>query len=431
MEVFRERRRRVLADLDGVALLLSAPETIRNHDVHHAYRQDSDLFYLTGFEEPESILVLSSVHPEHRSVLFVRERDPEREVWDGARAGVEGVKVSCGVDASFPISQFEAKIGDYLAGADTLHYVLGQQPRFDAIVLEGIEKARARGRSKKAWPQTIRHPQALWHEMRLIKSEVEIDAMRRAATISAEAHCRAMAACQPGMYEYEIEAVLKQTFLSAGAARVAYNPIVGSGPNATVLHYVDNRRQMQDGELLLIDAGCEYAFYAADITRTFPVNGRFTAAQRQVYEVVLGAQDAAIAETKVGSNIDAVHEVAREYLVRGMVEMGLLEGDVATLIADESYKRYYMHRTSHWLGMDVHDVGAYYVGGDCRAFEPGMVITVEPGIYIAANDEKAPEAFRGIGVRIEDDILVTEDGNVNLTADVPRKPDEIERVCLA
>jgi Xaa-Pro aminopeptidase len=318
-----------------------------------------------------------------------------------------------------------------LEGAWTLHYALGRQPSFDAIVLRKIETARARGRSKKPWPKRIEHPQALWHELRLIKSDSELSAMRRAAAISAEAHTRAMAATRPGMYEYEIEAILRQTFLAAGSPRVAYSPIVGSGPNATVLHYVDNRRQMQDGELLLIDAGCEYGFYAADITRTLPVSGRYTTPQRQVYEVVLAAQLAAIAETRPGSTIDSIHEVARDSLVQGMLDIGLLEGEVAGCIEDESYKRYYMHRTSHWLGMDVHDVGAYYVDGQCRPFEAGMVLTIEPGIYVAADDELAPEAFRGIGVRIEDDILITADGHDDLSAGVPKQPDEVERACSA
>ncbi|MBM4359394.1 MAG: aminopeptidase P N-terminal domain-containing protein [Deltaproteobacteria bacterium] len=427
--MFADRRGRLLEAIRGVAIVASAPVTIRNNDVEHEYRQDSDMQYLTGFEEPDSVLVLSRVHPEHRAVLFLRERDKEREQWDGFRLGVEGAVEKLGVDAAFPIGELRKRLPEYLTGAPELVYELGKRPDLDAIVLAAINQVRARGRAVKPWPRSLVHPDGPLHELRLIKSEAELDRMRRAAAISAEAHHEAMRRAGPGRDEYEIDALLRHVFRSGGAAREAYPPIVGSGVNATVLHYRENRRRMEDGDLLLLDAGCEYEHYAADITRTFPVNGRFSPAQRAVYQAVLDAQLAAIEETKPGSTIERVHQVALHTLIVGMLRIGLLSGTVDSVLADESYKRFYMHRTSHWLGMDVHDVGAYFVGGEPRAFVPGVVLTIEPGIYVSAHDDEVAPEFRGLGVRIEDDVLVTASGHEVMTAAAPKTIDEIERAC--
>jgi Xaa-Pro aminopeptidase len=429
MDVFAGRRRRVLEAIDGVAIIPSAPVAIRNNDVEHEYRQDSDLYYLTGFDEPEAVLLLSTAHPDHRAVMFVRARDPEREVWDGARAGVDGAKQRCAIDAAYPIAELGTKLHEYLAGAKNLYYELGKKKSLDDRVLGAVTQARARGRTPKAWPTTIVHPEKIWHEMRLFKDDEELGHMRRAAAITAEAHVGAMARAAPGRHEYEIEALLREVFRRNGSDRPAYTPIVGSGPNATVLHYHANSRKLEDGDLLLVDAGCEYGYYAADVTRTFPVGDHFTEPQRRVYEVVLEAQLAAIEEAKPGATIESVHEVSLRRLVEGMVRIGLLTGDVDELIREEKYKRYFMHRTSHWLGMDVHDVGAYFIDGKPRPFAAGMVLTVEPGIYVTADDNQAPAEYRGIGVRIEDDVLITAAGREVLSDAVPKSVKDVERAC--
>jgi Xaa-Pro aminopeptidase len=374
---------------------------------------------------------LTTVHAEHRSVMFVRPRDPEREVWDGARAGVDGARERCQVDAAYPVAELGDRLPDYLMGATTVTYEFGSRPVLDQAVLAAVAKTRSRARSPRPRPTRLVHPEDAWHEMRLRKTEPELDTMRKAARITADAHLAAMRTARPGQAEYELEALFRQTFLREGAERVAYEPIVASGPNATVLHYVTNRRQMADGDLVLIDAGCEYGYYAADITRTFPVNGRFTAPQREIYEVVLDAQRAVIEASRPGASIDGLHDISLRRLVDGMLRLGLLEGAYDEIVEQERHKRFFMHRTSHWLGMDVHDVGAYYVDGKSRPLEPGMVITVEPGLYVAADDAEAPERFRGIGVRIEDDVLVTPDGHENLTAAVPTAVEEVERACQA
>ncbi|MEZ4440834.1 MAG: aminopeptidase P N-terminal domain-containing protein [Polyangiaceae bacterium] len=428
---YARRRGQLLDVMDGVAILPAAPVTIRNNDVEHDYRQDSDLFYFTGFDEPESLLVLSTCHPEHRSVLFVRPRDREREVWDGARAGVDGARERCGVDATFPIAELPTRLKDYVSGAHNLYYEVGRSEQLDAQILAAITQARGRGRNPKPWPTKILHPEPLWHEMRLRKDDGEIDAMREAARITAEAHIGAMRLAAPGRHEYEVEALFREVFRRNGAERDAYGPIIGSGPNATVLHYRANNRRMEDGELLLIDAGCEYGYYASDVTRTFPVNGTFSEPQRRLYEVVLAAQLAAIEATKPGADIEALHRITIRALSEGMVAAGLLEGDVDEIVEKETYRRYYMHRTSHWLGMDVHDVGAYFLDGKPRPLEPGMVFTIEPGIYVAADDDRAPEELRGIGIRIEDDVLVTGAGHEVLTRAIPKTIEDVERACRA
>jgi Xaa-Pro aminopeptidase len=334
-----------------------------------------------------------------------------------------------GVDAAFPIGELAKKLPEYLAGATELYYETGRSRRTDRQVHCAIAQTRGRGRNPKPWPKKLLHPELCWHELRLIKQPEELALMRRAAAITTEAHLAVMREGRPGKCELDLDATLRATFMRGGAERPAYPPIVGSGPNATVLHYRAGKRQIQEGELVLVDAGCEYEYYASDVTRTFPADGRFSPAQRRVYEAVLAAQLACIAEVKAGSNVERIHQVSMRTVTEGLVRIGLLAGSIDELIENESYKRYFMHRTSHWLGMDVHDVGAYFLGGEPRRLEPGMVLTVEPGIYIAANDEQAPAELRGIGVRIEDDVLVREDGNEVLTAAIPKSIEDVERAC--
>lgn len=431
VSVYRARRERVLSRMgSGVMVLFSAPVYPRNNDVEHPYRQDSDFYYLTGFDEPECALVLTTEHAEHRSVLFVRARNKEREIWDGPRAGVEGAVADFGVDAAFMIEELPGKLPDYLANVTRLHHRLGAHRPNDERVLRAIDVVRGRARTGAFPPSEIVDPSVIVHDMRIRKDAHEVALMRRAAEIAREGHVRAMQATRPGRFEYEIESELLSAFRRGGAERPAYESIVGSGPNATILHYRKNDRRLGEGELLLIDAGCEYGYYASDVTRTFPVSGRFSEAQRLVYDVVLEAQLAAIAAVKPGTTIDAIHDVTVDVLVAGMCRIGLLEGDPKARVEDGSYKLLYMHRTSHWLGMDVHDVGGYFVKGERRVLEPGFVLTIEPGIYVAP-DANVPERFRGIGIRIEDDVLVTADGYENLTAAIPKTADEIERVMAA
>ncbi len=425
---FKERRERVLAAIrPGVLVVPSAPLAIRNNDVEHEYRQDSDFFYLTGFDEPESVLVLNA-SSEQPYTLFVRPRDPEREVWDGARAGVEGAVSEFGADAAFPIADLALKLPDVIQNTERLFYRLGKNRAFDDTVLAALDRVRSRARLGVTCPGAIVDPASVVHESRLKKSELEISAMQRAVDITRDAHVEAMAKTSPGMFEYEVEAILRGIFRRFGSERPAYSPIVGSGPNATVLHYHKNDRRMQAGDLLLIDAGCEFDYYAADVTRTFPVSGTFTPAQRKIYQLVLDAQLASIELTRVGRTFDEVHAASVEVITRGLVELGIIEGPVDIAISELRYKPYFMHKTSHYLGMDVHDVGAYFISGKPRPLEAGMVITVEPGIYIAHNAPVADE-YRGIGVRIEDDVLVTADRPLVLSQAIPKRVDEIERVC--
>lgn len=425
---FRERRQQVLQAIpNGLLLVPSQPVAIRNNDVEHPYRQHSDLWYLSGFDEPESVLVLSTAS-EQPFTLFVRERDPEREVWDGTRAGVEGAKEEFGADQAHPIGKLDEVLPKLFENVDHLYYRLGVDREFDDRVLKAVTNVRRRARRGQRYPTHIIDPSSVIHELRLHKDPEEIALMRRAATITCEAHRLAMAACRPGMHEYEIEAVLAAHFLKNGSHRPAYSSIVGSGPNATVLHYHDNDRQMADGELLLVDAGCEYSYYASDVTRTFPVNGRFSSAQQAVYEVVLASQLAAIEAARADATLDGIHDVALRGIVRGLVDLGVIKATFDEALEKQLYKPYFMHKTSHFLGMDVHDVGAYFVAGKPRPLAPGMVITVEPGIYISDKAD-VPEAYRGIGVRIEDDILVTHGGNEVLTSFAPKSVVDIEAAC--
>jgi Xaa-Pro aminopeptidase len=428
---FSERRRRVLAALgDGMLIVPAAPVAIRNNDVEHEYRQDSDFFYLTGYDEPDSVLVLSP-SSEQPFVMFVRPRDPEREVWDGARAGVEGAVRDFGADVAHPISELATKLPELMRNVKRVFYRLGFDRSFDDKILDAISQTRRRCRNGGTWPTEIVDSAVLLHELRLKKTEHELALMQRAAEITHEAHVLAMAASKPGMYEYEVEGLLRRVFRERGAERPAYAPIVGSGPNATVLHYRRSNRRMGDGDLLLIDAGCEYEYYACDVTRTFPVNGKFSPAQRAIYEIVLAAQLASIDVTKPGATLDEIHQASVRTIAAGLLELGILQGPLEAILEEQRYKPYYMHRTSHYLGMDVHDVGAYHVGEKPRELATGTVITVEPGIYISASAGTVPEEFRGIGIRIEDDVVVSADGNRVLTASIPKTVEDIERACAA
>ncbi len=431
--MFQQRRTRLLDAMGAraCAVLPTASVAIRNNDVEHDFRPDSDVYYLTGFDEPEAILVLLPGHAEHPVVLFVRPRDPDREVWDGPRAGVDGAVSQFGAHKAFPIGEFDKVLPDLLAGRDRLYYALGSKRSLDDRVLEAIALQRSRSRKGGTWPSEIVDPEVLVHEMRWVKSPIELDLIRRAAEITRDAFTRAFAAAQPGTYEYEVEAVLLGGFRARGSERVAYAPIVASGPNACVLHYVSNNRRMEAGDLVLIDAGAEFGCYASDVTRTFPVSGTFTDAQRDVYSLVLAAQRASIEAARVGSTVPEMHKRSVETITEGLVRLGVLEGDPAEIIKAEGFKKYFMHGTSHWLGMDVHDVGRYHLEGKPRALAAGCVLTVEPGIYLPPNDDKIPARYRGIGVRIEDDITVTDDGPRVLTHDIPREIDELEALLAA
>ncbi len=424
---YAERRRRLVERMGaGVAIIPTAPERIRNRDSDYPYRFDSYFYYLTGFPEPESLLVVVA-GKQPRSILFCRERNPERELWDGFRHGPEGAKAEFGLDEALPITALEDEMPKLFAEQAALFYPAGADAGWDARVLGWLNRVRSLARAGVAAPEEIRDVRAILDEMRLVKDEAELGLMRRAASISAGAHARAMRETRPGKSEYEIEAGLLHEFRRHGAQFPAYWPIVAGGANACVLHYRDNSARLAEGELLLIDAGCELDGYAADITRTFPVGGRFTQAQRQIYELVLAAQAAAIAAVKPGAHWNEPHEAAVRLLAQGFVDLGLCEGPVEKVIETEDYKRFYMHRTGHWLGLDVHDAGEYKRGGEWRALEPGMVLTVEPGCYIRPAD-KVPAQFWNIGIRIEDDVLVTASGREVLTEAAPKSVQEIEAV---
>lgn len=413
---------------NSVAILPAAREVTRSHDTEYRFRQDSDFLYVTGFNEPDAIAVIAP-SKDAPFTLFVRPRDPEKEIWTGRRAGVEGAREKYGADEAFSVEEFDEKLVDYLSGARNLYYRLGNgKPDLDRKLIDQMARMRMMGRKGVQPPRAVIDPGSILHEMRLFKSEDEVALMQRSADIAAEAHREAMRAARPGMMEYEIEAVLEYTFRRRGALGPAYGSIVGAGANATILHYTSNDAQMRDGDLLLIDAGAEYEGYASDITRTFPVNGKFTKAQRAVYELVLDCQQQCIEMAAPGVTMEEMHQRSVEILTEGLVRIGLLKGDVKQLIEDESYKKFYMHRLGHYLGLDVHDAGLYHKDGEPRPVEAGMVMTVEPGIYIAEDAEDVPAEYRGIGIRIEDDVLVTSDGHRVLTAEAPKQIEEIEEL---
>jgi len=414
-------------DKKSVAIIPAAREATRSNDTQYRYRQDSDFLYLTGFEEPDSIAIIAP-DQEQKYTLFVRARDPEREIWDGKRFGVEGARSEFGADEAYPIAEFDEKLHDILDGAHVLYYRLGVNPDLDNKIIGEIARMRALNRKPIHPPRTIIDPATIIHEMRVIKSDEEIELMQRAADIAAEAHVEAMKAVRPGMKEFEVEALIEHFFRRHGAAGPAYTSIIGAGANATVLHYISNTGELRDGELLLIDAGAEYHGYASDITRTFPINGRYTKAQREIYDLVLETQMACVEMVRPGTTHDELKSRSIELLTEGMVRLGLLQGDPAQLIKDKKYEKFYMHGLGHMLGIDVHDVGVYYYDKQSRALEPGTVMTVEPGLYISPDSKDVPEQYLGIGVRIEDDVLCTNSGPRVLTSKVPKHADEIEKL---
>ncbi|MDZ7829464.1 MAG: Xaa-Pro aminopeptidase [Halofilum sp. (in: g-proteobacteria)] len=421
------RRRRALMRMmesDSIAILPAAPEAIRNRDVAYPYRQDSDLLYLTGFPEPEAVAVICPGREHGEYVLFCRERDPEREVWHGSRAGIDGAIERYGADDAFPIGDIDDILPGMIEGRERIYCTMGRYAEFDRHVMQWVNEVRGQVRSGGHVPNEFIALDHVLHDMRLFKTRDELRTMRRAARISMAAHERAMRACRPGMHEYELEAEFWHEFRRNGA-EPAYGLIVGGGANGCVLHYVSNDHELRDGDLVLIDAGAEYDGYAADITRTFPVNGRFSGPQREVYSIVLDAQKAALDVAVKDGHWNEPHEAATRILVRGMIDLGLLEGDVDARIEDESYRRFFMHRTGHWLGMDVHDVGDYKVDEGWRHLEPGMCLTIEPGLYIPAAED-VPEPLHDIGVRIEDDVLITREGNEVLTRELVKEIDDIE-----
>jgi Xaa-Pro aminopeptidase len=409
----------------AVSILPTAPVALRNRDADYPYRPDSDFYYLTGFAEPEAVAVLIPKRPEGEYILFCRERDPVRETWDGRRAGLEGAVKEYGADDAFPIADIGEILPGLLENRERVFYTMGLNASFDQKIITWVNQLRDRARSGVHTPGEFVALDHLLHDMRLYKSRAEVGAMRKAAKITARAHIRAMQRCRPQLMEYEVEAELQHEFRRHGCVP-SYNPIVGGGANGCILHYTENNQSLNNGDLLLIDAGAEYEYYAADITRTFPVNGRFTPEQRAIYDVVLAAQHAAIEQIRPGNHWNAPHEAAVRVLTKGLVKLGLLKGTVSALIKDQAYRAFYMHRTGHWLGMDVHDVGDYKVGDEWRVLEPGMVMTVEPGLYIAAGSKGVAKKWWNIGVRIEDDVLVTASGYDVLTRDAPKHADEIE-----
>jgi len=415
---------------DGLAILPSAPVAVRSADVEFIYRQDNDFYYLTGFAEPESIAMFAPGENESY-VMFVRPRDKERETWTGRRAGVDGAISNYGAAKAYVTDDFQRVAARYVEKAERIYYPLGVNERMDARMLELVKHAAAMRPRLGSGPHSLLDPREILHEARLFKHPDELETMRRAIAISAAAHQAAMREARGGMMEWEIEALVDYNFRKRGAAGPSYPSIIASGPNAATLHYIHNDREMRAGELLLIDAGCEYDFYASDVTRTFPVGARFGPLQRDLYQIVLAAQLKAIETIRPGVKFDEPHEAAQRILVEGMCRIGLLRATPEEAIQNGSFRRYFMHRTSHWLGMDVHDVGLYRVGGQSRTLEPGMVLTAEPGIYIAPDDENAPEEFRGIGIRIEDDVLVTPDGHEVMTAAIPKSVAEVESLTIS
>lgn len=425
--MYESRRNALMKKMEnGVAILKAGSRKPRGR---YKYRQDSSFYYFTGFEEPDAICLLTPEHDEHSFVMFVNPKDSDKEVWTGKRTGVEGVVEKFHADAAFEVDEFDEKNSDYLEEVDRIYYSMGTDEKFDKKIIEIFKNYSSQRASKGKAPNTLVDLRELIGEMRIKKDKKEIELLRKAADISAEAHIEAMKTVEPGMYEYEVEALINSIFRESNAYMPAYPTIVGSGENGTVLHYDQNRCQIKDGELVLIDAGCEYKYYCSDITRTIPANGKFTLLQKEIYQIVLDAQLAAIGMIKPGLKFNEPHKKAIEIITSGLVELGLLEGDVKKIIEEKEYRKFYMHGTSHFLGMEPHDVGKYKIDGDeSRELESGMVFTMEPGIYIGTELEDVDGKYRGIGIRIEDNILVTENGYEVLTARVPKTVDEIESV---
>ncbi|MCA1622883.1 MAG: aminopeptidase P N-terminal domain-containing protein [Acidobacteria bacterium] len=419
---------------DAIAIIPAAHEVTRSYDTEFKFHQDPDFYYLTGFPEPDAIAVVDPANKKNPYTLFVRPRDPLMETWYGRREGTAGAVKNYKADKALPIEKFESELAKMVNGHEKLYYRFGVDQKLDQQILSYISTQRFR-RLKTAYPpHTIVDPITLIHEMRLHKTEEEVELMQKSADIAADAHILAMQSAKPGMNESQIEAIIEHHFRMNGAASVAYNSIIGGGANATILHYVENNAELKDGELILIDAGAHYKGYASDITRTFPVNGRFTKPQREVYDIVLDVEIACLEATKKGNTIKQRHELSIELLTEGMKKLGLLKGKTKDLIKKKKFMKYYMHGVGHYLGLDTHDAGRYFTdqkAKNSRPFEAGMVLTVEPGLYIPPDDKDAPAKYRGIGIRIEDDVLVTEDGNVNLTAKCPKQAEEIEEIMNA
>jgi Xaa-Pro aminopeptidase len=410
----------------AVAIFPAAPTAIRNADVEHEYRQDTDFYYLTGFEEPNAVAVLAPDHPEHKFVLFVQPKDREREVWTGWRAGEEGAKRDYGADAAFTLDKLDEELPKLAEKADRIYYRFGSDPTFDERLVGFMRRFQRQRQREGTGPTSIIDPAELLQEMRLIKSNGDLELLRRAVDITCDGHLASIKALIPGAYEYEIEAILRYVFRKSGSPRSGYPPIVGSGANATVLHYTVNNRRIENGDLVLIDAGAEFGYYTGDVTRTLPAGGKFSEVQATFYQLVLDAQLEAINAIRPGETFIEPHNRAVRVLTEGLLRLGLLEGDLDKLIEENALKKFYMHRTSHWLGMDVHDAGPYKVADEWRRLAPGMVLTVEPGLYIAVDEEGVDPRYRGIGIRIEDDVLVTETGNDVLSARVPKTIADIE-----
>ena len=428
MSEYAKRRKELMRSVgaNGIVIIPSANEATRNHDAVYPFRQNSDFYYLTGFEEPESILVLAPKHKNGEYILFNRVRDRDREIWDGPRAGQEGACTDYLADKAYPITQFAELLPELIAGRKSIHYPMGVDKHFDKTLIRGINAVRVKIRTGLEAPVELVDINPSLHEMRLLKSPAEIAMMQKAVDITAEAHIRAMQCCRPGMYEYQLEAEIMHSFIRHGARSPAYTSIVGAGKNTCILHYVSNNQKIAKGDLVLIDAGAEYQNYAADITRTFPADGKFTPEQRDIYDLVLAAQLAAIKTIKPGAAWTTAQQVVVKVITQGLVDLGILKGKVDDLIEKQSYLPFYMHRSGHWLGLDVHDVGRYRVGRKWRPLEPGMTLTVEPGIYISADIPGVHKRWHHIGVRIEDDVLVTKKGCDILSRDIPKKAVDIE-----
>lgn len=425
---FARRRRDLMACMEpnSIAIIPGAKEVKRNADSQYPFRQDSDFFYLTGFAEPESVAVLIPGRKHGEFVLFCREKDPEKELWNGYRAGQEGACEQYGADDAFPIGDIDEILPGLLEGRERVYYALGKDAEFDRHVMEWVNTIRSKVRAGAIPPGEFLDLDHFLHELRLFKSAAEMKIMKQAGKISARAHKRAMQVCKPGMMEYQLEGEIQHEFVMAGARYSAYNAIVGGGKNGCILHYNENNQALQDGDLVLIDAGCELEHYASDITRTFPINGKFSPEQKALYEIVLAAQQAAFAKIKPGNHWNEPHDAAVKTITQGLIDLKLLKGTLKQNLEKASYRDFYMHRTGHWLGMDVHDVGDYKVDNKWRVFEPGMVLTVEPGLYVSPHHKKVAAKWRGIGIRIEDDVLVTRNGYEVLTVDVPKQVAEIE-----
>ena len=427
---FAKRRNQLMQKIgpNGVVILASSPIAIRNNDCLFSYRQHSDFYYLTGFEEPESVAIFAPKRKGGQFILFNRVKDRDKEIWEGIRAGQKGACKQFGADESFPIDDLEKKLPEILEGREQIHYSLGINKDFDQILLKALNKVRARVRNGMQSPFAFVDVDPTLHEMRLIKSPAEQMMMCKAAEISADAHIRAMQTCVPGMNEYQLEAEITYEFQRNGARYAAYNTIVGSGANSCILHYTDNNKIIKNGDLVLIDAGCEYYNYASDITRTFPANGRFSAEQRAIYEIVLEAQIAGIKAVRPGAAYSLYHSATVKVITQGLLDLGLLKGSLQDLIEKQAYFKFYMHKSGHWLGLDVHDVGRYKIDKKWRMLQPGMVLTVEPGIYISADLPGVAKRWHNIGIRIEDDVLVTAKGNEVLSHKAPKKITEIESI---